>query len=492
MIELIPAIDLIGGQCVRLTKGDYDQKKVYNDNPLEVAKQFEKLGFKRLHVVDLDGAKSKHIVNDNVLKAITTNTSLTVDFGGGIKTEEDIEKAFTAGASMVTVGSIAVTNPELFMQWIEKYGADKLILGADVRNGKISINGWKEDSSEDLLPFLKKYIDRGVKYVLCTEISKDGTLQGPAIDLYKKVMAAYPQLHLIASGGVSCNEDIKRLETAGIPAVVFGKAFYEGRIKVEELELHKNKGLAKRIIPCLDVKNGETVKGTNFVNLRSAGDPVELGKAYSDAGADELVFLDITASFEGRKTFTDMVTRVAAEINIPFTVGGGINELKDVDRLLNAGADKVSVNSAAIRNPELINEIANHYGSQVCVCAIDARLDPDGWHCYVKGGRERVELGLFDWAKEVADRGAGEILFTSMDHDGVKQGFANEALAQLAEEVSIPIIASGGAGKMEHFRDAFLLGKADAALAASVFHFGEISIPDLKKYLREEGINVRM
>ena len=187
-----------------------------------------------------------------------------------------------------------------------------------------------------------------------------------------------------------------------------------------------------------------------------------------------------------------MVTRVAAEINIPFTVGGGINELKDVDRLLNAGADKVSINSAAIRHPELINEIANHYGSQVCVCAIDARLDSDGWHCYVKGGRERVELGLFDWAKEVADRGAGEILFTSMDHDGVKQGFANEALAHLAEEVSIPIIASGGAGKMEHFRDAFTQGKADAALAASVFHFGEIAIPDLKKYLREEGINVRI
>ncbi|WP_028908780.1 imidazole glycerol phosphate synthase subunit HisF [Prevotella sp. AGR2160] len=251
-------------------------------------------------------------------------------------------------------------------------------------------------------------------------------------------------------------------------------------------------GLAKRIIPCLDVKNGETVKGTNFVNLRSAGDPVELGKAYSDAGADELVFLDITASFEGRKTFTDMVTRVAREINIPFTVGGGINSLEDVDRLLNAGADKISVNSAAIRRPELITEITRHYGSQVCVCAIDARQDPDGWHCYVKGGRERVELGLFDWAREVADRGAGEILFTSMDHDGVQQGFANEALARLADEVDIPIIASGGAGKPEHFRDAFVKGKADAALAASVFHFGEIKIPDLKAYLREEGINVRM
>lgn len=250
--------------------------------------------------------------------------------------------------------------------------------------------------------------------------------------------------------------------------------------------------LAKRIIPCLDVKNGETVKGTNFVNLRSAGDPVMLGKAYSDAGADELVYLDIIASHEGRKTFTDMVTKVALEINIPFTVGGGINAIEDVDRMLSAGADKVSINSAALRRPEFIDEIAAKYGSQVCVCAIDARNDADGWHCYLNGGRVRVERTLLDWAKEVADRGAGEILFTSMDHDGVKQGFANEALAQLANLLPIPVIASGGAGKKEHFRDAFLKGKADAALAASVFHFGEIPIPELKEYLRKEGINVRI
>ena len=235
MIELIPAIDIINGQCVRLTKGDYDQKKVYNDDPAAVAKEFEQLGFRRLHIVDLDGAKSKHIVNDAVLRSITTETKLIVDFGGGIKTEEDIEKAFEAGASMVTVGSIAVTKPALFIQWLDKYGADKMILGADVRNGMISINGWKEDSKEKLLPFLKKYIDAGVKNVLCTEISKDGTLQGPAVTLYKEVMKAYPQLHLIASGGVSQKEDIEELEREGIPAVVFGKAIYEGRIDLKEL-----------------------------------------------------------------------------------------------------------------------------------------------------------------------------------------------------------------------------------------------------------------
>lgn len=250
-------------------------------------------------------------------------------------------------------------------------------------------------------------------------------------------------------------------------------------------------GLAKRIIPCLDVKDGTTVKGINFVNLREAGDPVAFGKAYSEAGADELVFLDITASHEGRKTFTEMVTRVANEVNIPFTVGGGINELADVERLLYAGADKVSVNSAAIRRPQLIDEIATRFGSQVCVCAIDARLDNGQWQCYLNGGRVPTEKTLFNWAKEAADRGAGEILFTSMNHDGVKQGFAVEALEKLHEILPIPVIASGGAGTMQHFRDAFKKGKADAALAASVFHFGEISIPQLKDYLREEGIKVR-
>lgn len=233
---LIPAIDIIDGKCVRLTKGDYAQKKVYDDDPVAVAREFERLGFKRLHVVDLDGAKAKHIVNEATLKAITGATSLTVDFGGGIKTDEDINRAFAAGAAMVTVGSIAVTHPELFLAWLTKYGPDRLILGADVRQGKISINGWLEDSTVDLLPFLKRYVEAGVKHVLCTEISRDGTLQGPATALYKEIMAEYPQLQLIASGGVGRIDDIKALAVAGIPAVVFGKAWYEGRITPDDIQ----------------------------------------------------------------------------------------------------------------------------------------------------------------------------------------------------------------------------------------------------------------
>ncbi|MBR6104276.1 MAG: imidazole glycerol phosphate synthase subunit HisF [Paludibacteraceae bacterium] len=251
--------------------------------------------------------------------------------------------------------------------------------------------------------------------------------------------------------------------------------------------------LAKRIIPCLDIKNGQTVKGVNFLNIRNVGDPVELGAEYSRQGADELVFLDITASHEGRKTFSELVTRIAQNISIPFTVGGGIHELKDVDTLLAAGADKVSINSAAIKNPDLISEVAKQFGSQVCTVAIDAKLDESGeWTCYLNGGRIATDRKLFEWAREAQERGAGEILFTSMNHDGVKQGFANDALARLSENLSIPVIASGGAGTMEHFKDVFTVGKADAALAASIFHFHEIAIPDLKNYLAGENIPMRI
>lgn len=235
-IELIPAIDIIDGKCVRLTKGDYGQKKVYNDDPVAQAKEFEKLGMKRLHVVDLDGAKAKHVVNVDVLRGITAATGLKVDFGGGIKSDDDIEKAFAAGASLVTIGSIAVSQPDTFMRWLDRYGADKVILGADVRNGLVSINGWKEDTSEKLLPFLARYVKAGVKNVLCTEISRDGTLSGPSTDLYREVMEAFPGIHLIASGGVGRNEDIIELDEAGIPAVVFGKAWYEGKINLKELK----------------------------------------------------------------------------------------------------------------------------------------------------------------------------------------------------------------------------------------------------------------
>ena len=250
--------------------------------------------------------------------------------------------------------------------------------------------------------------------------------------------------------------------------------------------------LTKRIIPCLDIKNGRTVKGVNFVDLKDAGDPVELAKKYSEEGADELVFLDISATEERRKTLVDLVRNVAKTINIPFTVGGGISSVEDVSILLKNGADKVSINSSAVKNPNLINELAQEFGSQCVVVAIDAKKINEEWIVHLVGGKVPTELNLFDWAIEVEKRGAGEILFTSMNNDGTKNGFANEAIAKLSTLVNIPIIASGGAGTKEHFVDAFIKGKADAALAASVFHFQEIEIPELKQYLKEQNIEVRL
>ncbi|TMU56411.1 imidazole glycerol phosphate synthase subunit HisF [Flagellimonas algicola] len=250
--------------------------------------------------------------------------------------------------------------------------------------------------------------------------------------------------------------------------------------------------LTKRIIPCLDIKDGRTVKGVNFVDLRDAGDPVELAAIYAQEGADELVFLDISATEEKRKTLAELVYHVGEKVNIPFTVGGGISSVEDVDILLKNGADKVSINSSAVKRPELINELVSKFGSQCIVVAIDAKQIDDQWKVHLVGGKVPTEIDLFQWAKEVEQRGAGEILFTSMDHDGTKNGFANEALAQLSALVNIPVIASGGAGSISHFTDTFTAGKADAALAASIFHFKEISIKELKSELREEGIPVRL
>ena len=250
--------------------------------------------------------------------------------------------------------------------------------------------------------------------------------------------------------------------------------------------------LTKRIVPCLDIKNGRTVKGVNFVDLRDAGDPVVLAKQYAELGADELVFLDIAATLENRSTTLDMVLQVAEQVNIPFTVGGGISSIAHVDALLKNGADKISINSSAVKRPDLINELSDKFGSQCVVVAIDAKKVNDKWLVHLAGGTIPTDINLFDWAKAVEQRGAGEILFTSMDHDGTKGGFVNEALAKLSELVNIPIIASGGAGTIQHFVDTFTFGKADAALAASVFHFGEIPILDLKRELKQQGIPVRL
>ena len=489
MIQLIPAIDIIDGQCVRLTKGDYGRLKKYHSDPLEQAKEFESAGFKRLHLVDLDAARLGRLVNIDVLTAICSETNLVVDYGGGLKTDEDAERVFAAGASMLTGGSVAVKDPDLFLKWLGRYGPGKIILGADVKDGSIAVSGWQEVASVSLFDFLDFYVSKGVKKVICTDTARDGTLEGPSVDLYKRLLSKYPDIELIASGGLGSTDDIRELNEAGIKSIITGKAFYESKIPVRPYPLET---LSRRIIPCLDVKDGRVVKGVNFKGLRDAGDPVELAGKYSDEGADELVFLDITASHEKRKTLAELVNRVARAVNIPFTVGGGIAEIDDVNAMLANGADKVSVNSAALRKPGIINSMAAKFGSQCIVLAVDARHEEGGWQVYLDGGRKRAGKELFGWLKEGTERGAGEILFTSMDHDGTGKGFANEAMAKIAAIANVPLIASGGAGQLQHFKDAFETGRADAALAAGIFHYGKISIAEVKNYLAAEGITVRL
>ena len=486
-MRIIVALDIIEGKCVRLTRGDFKTKKVYNEDPLEVAKEIEGHGIEYLHLVDLDGAKNKKIENLVVLEKIAWKTNLKIDFGGGLRFYDDLLTVFNAGARQVTVGSIAVNDSALFLEWLSKLGQEKLILGADCINRKVSTGGWLEHSDKDIITFISEYRSRGVKYTICTDIKKDGMLQGPSTPLYEEILGAV-KINLIASGGISSLKDIEEVRKAGCEGAIIGKAVYEGKITLKE---SGRTMLKRRIIPCLDIKDGRTVKGVNFINLRDAGDPVELAKVYVNQGADELVFLDITATIENRKALAGLVERIAAEINIPFTVGGGINSVEDVAILIKAGADKVTVNSSAVRKPQLISEIAGRFGNQCVVVAIDTKLIDDEWIVFVDGGRTPTELKTVSWAHMVEELGAGEILLTSMNNDGTKSGFSIDITAEVSRNVNIPVIASGGAGTKEHFREVFFNTGCSAALAASIFHFGEIDIRDLKNYLKNENIAAR-
>ncbi len=522
MIEIIPAIDIIDGKCVRLKGGDYEQKTIYGDDPVEVAKEFENAGFRRLHIVDLDGAAAGRLVNTAIVREICRSTSLLVDYGGGIRTRNDIITLLDAGVRQFTVGSLAARNRELVLEWLEEFGAERLILGADVKDGKIAVNGWKDTVESGLMDFIGSFIRKGLTSVICTDVSRDGMMSGPATELYISVLNVFPDIDLIASGGVSNSADLKALEVAGIKSVIVGKALYEKGSELREQQVPEGRQFpstghspqlvpegrqyvstgrtpptpsspAVRIIPCLDVKNGRVVKGINFEGLRDAGDPVELARLYSDQGADELVFLDIAATDENRKTMADMVRRVAEAVNIPFTVGGGIASVEDVSLLLSNGADKVSVNSAAVKNPELISELSARFGSQCVVLAVDAGRQPDGtWKVFVNGGQVATDLDLFEWVVRGVELGAGEILFTSIDNDGTGKGFAVEELAKVVSLVNVPVIASGGAGKLEHFAEAVTDGRASALLAAGLFHYGHLTIRDLKNYLFKQGIEVRI
>lgn len=479
-MNIIPAIDLIDGCCVRLKQGDYAQQTTYELSPETMALLFERMGYSWLHIIDLDSARDGRERCFETVRKILSKTGLKVQLGGGIRSLEQIAKWLELGVSRVLVGTLAVENPAVIEAAIRRFGSEKIVVTMDVLDGVIKTRGWKKSNALPVESFVENMVALGVRQLFCTDISKDGMSEGPNVELYSQLVKDYPSVSWTAAGGIRSLCDRNALENLGISSAIIGSLFYEGSL------------LTKRIIPCLDVKDGQTVKGICFDDLKQVGDPAELGKRYAEEGADELVFLDISASKDKRKTMLSWVEKVAKSVHIPFTVGGGISSLEDIRAVLGTGADKVSLNSAAVKNPQLINDASAAFGAQCVVVAIDVKKAGDRWEVFVKGGSEATGLELVAWAKEVERRGAGEILLTSMDRDGTKQGFDLPLLEAIKANITIPVIASGGAGSVADFVELFQKGLADAALAASIFHYGEIPLTSLKKALFSYSIMTRL
>lgn len=483
---IIPAIDIIDGKCVRLTQGDYSRVKEYYSDPLEVALKFRNDGAKFLHVVDLEGAKIGSPVNIDVVARIISESGLPVQVGGGIRSLDDASKIFGIGAKRIILGTSALDDISFVKDLIVKFGTDSIAVSVDVKNGALMTNGWTANSGLELGVVLERLRSAGLEILIFTDIKKDGMLQGVNFELVEKVLKY--GFKVIVAGGVSSMDDIERLDELGAYGCIVGKALYEGKIKFGQI----CNGLAKRIIPCMDIKNGRVVKGVNFLDLKDAGDPVKLGGLYSEMGADELVFLDITATIENRKTLYELVEKISENINIPFTVGGGIRDVSDVRALLMRGADKVSIGSCAVKRPSFVNELAEAFGSQCVVISVDAKKAENGWEIYINGGRDKTGIDAVKFAKQMEAAGAGELLVNSLDRDGTKNGYDIDLLKAISENVNIPVIASSGAGCKEDFLKAFTEANVDAVLAASLFHYGEISISELKEYLIENNIIIRI
>jgi len=476
---VIPALDIIGGECVRLYQGDYSKVKKYRETPLYFAEKFKEQGRKFLHIIDLDGAKQGSQKNLKTIMEIAEKTNLRIQVGGGIRTLNDARKILKNGIQRVILGTSALRNPELVKLIVEEFGEDRIAVSIDVKDNKIMLRGWTEESDLTLNKALETLKEKGLKFLIFTDIKQDGTLKGINTKNIKKVINK--GFKVIVAGGVSTQKDIDELKELGAYGCVIGKAMYEGK-----------NDLAKRIIPCMDIKNGRVVKGTNFIDLKDAGDPVELAKYYSDNGADELCFLDIMATVEKRETLYELVSKIAGNIQIPFTVGGGINSLKDIGELLNSGADKISIGSYAVRNKNFVQEAANKFGSQCVVISIDPKKIEGSWKIFIEGGRVNTNIDAIEFAKQMEAYGAGELLVNSIDRDGTKKGYDIDLLKAITKVVNIPVIASSGAGKKEDFLEAFELANVDAVLAASLFHQKKIEIQDLKKYLSKNNVTVRI
>ena len=515
-VILFPAIDLKDGKCVRLVQGDRARATVFSADPSAQAQAFAAQGFEYLHVVDLDGAFAGKPVNAEAVRGILAGLTMKIQLGGGIRDLKTVRGWLESGVTRVIIGTAAVRDPD-FVREAARLFPGRIAVGVDAREGMVAVEGWAKISDIAALDLARRFEDAGVAAIIYTDIARDGALAGLNIESTIALAEAL-EIPVIASGGLASIEDVRRLtepDCARLGGAIVGRALYDGRLDPREaLALLRSKRdggaeamrppgltpvvtLKVRVIPCLDVKDGRVVKGVKFVDLRDAGDPVESAIAYDKAGADELCFLDITASHEDRGILLDVVRRTAEVCFMPLTVGGGVRTSDDIRDLLLAGADKASINSAAVADRNFVRRAAEKFGAQCVVVAIDAkRVSATGeaprWEIFTHGGRRATGIDAIGYAREVAELGAGEILLTSMDRDGSRQGFDLKLTRAIADAVAIPVIASGGVGALDHLVEGVTQGHASAVLAASIFHFGEFTIREAKARMADAGIPVRM
>ena len=504
-VILFPAVDLKNGQCVRLEQGDMTRATVFNLDPAAQARAFAAQGFEYLHVVDLDGAFAGKPMNALAVEAMLKAVTMPVQLGGGIRDLKTVEAWLDKGIARVIIGTAAVRDPELVKNAARKFPG-RVAVGLDARDGKVAVEGWAETSQVTALEIAQRFEDAGVAAIIFTDIARDGMLKGLNLDA-TVALAERISIPVVASGGFASIEDVKALlepRARKLAGAIAGRALYDGRVSAKWKPVFRNDHAQKetlmfkvRVIPCLDVKDGRVVKGVNFVDLRDAGDPVEAAIAYDAAGADELCFLDITATHENRGTMLDVVRRTAEACFMPLTVGGGVRTVDDIKMLLRAGADKVSINSAAVSRREFVKEGAEKFGEQCIVVAIDAKRVKRGgggerWEIFTHGGRNSTGIDAIEYAQEVVSLGAGEILLTSMDRDGTRQGFDLPLTQAIADSVPVPVIASGGVGNLDHLVDGIRQGHATAVLAASIFHFGEFTIRQAKDHMVRAGLPMRL
>jgi phosphoribosylformimino-5-aminoimidazole carboxamide ribotide isomerase len=487
--EVIPSIDILEGEVVRLLRGDYERVTRYG-RASDVVSRWGAPAGARIHVVDLEGARDGRFRLAGLVRELSSRYSVQV--GGGLRSVEDAAAAIDAGASKAVIGTMAVTEPDSLRALAGRVGGDRIVVALDLLDGRIRISGWTECAGMPLQEALRSIESAGVEEILVTDISRDGAMSGPSFELYR-MLSGLTSLRIIASGGVSRASDVTSLARGGaVSGVIFGRALQEGVVTYGEavaaVTAHR---LPIRIVPCLDVRGGRVVKGTKFVNIRDAGDPVECVRRYEEEGADEIVMLDISATAEERATSMDTVRRIADELFIPLTVGGGVRSVDDFRSLLRAGADRVAINTAAVEDPQLIARSAEEFGVQAVVLACDAKRTGSGWEVITRSGSTGTGLDAIEWCRRAAELGAGEILLTSVDGDGTADGYDNELLRAVNGAIDVPVIASGGAGRFEHFREAVETGGASAVLAASLFHDLKMTIGEVKDFLESSGIEVR-